>query len=221
MKNLCALLHHEIRLQARQKTEWASLLLFFVIVIILMPFALGPDAEILRRLAPGLIWLAALLMSLLSLDRLFVQDARDGTLDEMLTSSTPLETIVLAKILAQIFVMIAVLTLMSFPAAMLLGMDKQTLPTLILTFILGVPVLALLGGVAGALTVMLQRNAALMTLLLIPFYIPVLIFTVSACDAAATGSSATQPLLFLSALLALILPSAPFIIAASLRQGQG
>ena len=125
MKNSLTLLHHEIRLQARQKAEWASLLLFFVIVITLMPFALGADAEILRRLAPGLIWLAALLMSLLSLDRLFVQDARDGTLDEMLVSPAPLESIVLAKILAQILVMILVLALMSLPAALLLGMDAQ------------------------------------------------------------------------------------------------
>lgn len=221
MKNFCALLHHEIRLQVRQKAEWAALLLFFVIIIILMPFALGSDAEILRRLAPGLIWLSALLMSLLSLDRLFVQDARDGTLDEMLISPAPLESIILAKILAQILIMIVAITLMSFPAALLLGMDAQMLPTLILTFILGVPTLALLGGVTGALTVMLHRNVALMTLLLVPFYIPVLIFAVSACDAAALGVNAAQPLLFLASLLALILPSAPFIIAASLRQGQG
>jgi heme exporter protein B len=221
MKNFYALLRQEIRLQARQKTEWASLLLFFAIVIILMPFALGPEPEILRRLAPGLIWLAALLMSLLSLDRLFVQDARDGTLDEMLTSPVPLEATVFAKILAQILVMIAVLTLMVFPAALLLGMDAAVLPVLIVTFVLGVPVLALLGGIAGAVTVALSRNAALLTLLLIPFYIPVLIFTVSACDAAAVGGDPSQPLLFLSAILALILPPAPFIIAASLRQGQG
>jgi heme exporter protein B len=220
MKNFYALLLHEIRLQARQKTEWASLLLFFIIVIILTPFALGPAPEILSRLAPGLIWLAALLMSLLSLDRLFVQDARDGTLDEMLVSPVALESVVLAKILAQIFVMIAVLVLMSFPAAFLLGMEARVLPVLMLTFVLGVPVLALLGGVAGAVTVALNRNAALMTLLLIPFYIPVLIFTVSACDAASVGGNVLQPLLFLGAFLALILPSAPFIIAAALRQGQ-
>ena len=221
MKNFCALLRHEIRLQARQKTEWASLLLFFVIVIILMPFALGPEPEILTRLAPGLIWLAALLMSLLSLDRLFVQDARDGALDEMLLSPLTLELIVLVKILAQILIMIGALTLMVFPAALLLGMNARVLPVLILTFILAVPSLALLGGVAGAVTVALSRNAALMTLLLIPFYMPVLIFAVSACDAAGSGESAAQPLLFLAALLALILPSTPFIIAASLRQGQG
>ena len=220
MKAFLALLHHEIRLQARQKTEWASLLLFFVIVIILMPFALGPEPEILRRLAPGLIWLAALLMSLLSLDRLFVQDARDGTLDEMLTSPLALEIVILAKLLAQILVMLAVLGLMSLPAALLLGMEARVLPVLLASFLLGVPSLVLLGGVVGAVTVALHRGAALLTLLLVPFYIPILIFATSACTAI-EGSEAAQPLLFLAAFLALILPSAPFIIAASLRQGQG
>ena len=221
MKKFAALLGNEIRLHARQKTEWASLLLFFIIVIILMPFAIGPEPEILRRLAPGLIWLAALLMSLLSLDRLFVQDARDGTLDEMLTSPVALEILVFAKILAHILVMLAVLVVMLAPAALLLGLDVAVVPVLLATFALGVPVLALLGGMAGAVTVALSRNAALLTLLLVPFYIPVLIFAMSACDAAGAGGNVMQPLLFLGALLALILPSAPFIIAASLRHGQG
>jgi heme exporter protein B len=221
MNNFFNLLRHEIRLQVRQKTEWASLLLFFAIVIILMPFALGPEPEILRRLAPGLIWLAALLMGLMSLDRLFVQDARDGTLDQMLTSPSPLEVIVFAKILAQTLVVLAALVIMTPIAALLLGLDSAVLPTLIGTFVLGVPSLAFLGGIAGAVTVALNRNAALLTLLLIPFYIPILIFAVSACDAATTGVGACQPLLFLAAILTLILPASPFIIAASLRHGQG
>jgi heme exporter protein B len=221
MKNFFALLRCEIRLQMLHKTEWASLLLFFVIVIILMPFALGPEPEILRRLAPGLIWLAALLMGLLSLDRLFVQDARDGTLDQILTSPLPLESIIAAKLLAQILIMDVVLAVMTLPAALLLGMPAHMLPTLIMTFILGMPSLALVGGIGGAITVALNRNPALLTLLLIPFYIPVLIFAVSACDAAAMGFSPAQPLLFMGAILALILPASPFIIAASLRMGQG
>jgi len=221
MRLFLTLLHHELRLHTRQKAEWASLLLFFVIVILLMPFALGPEPDTLQRLAPGLIWIAALLMGLLSLDRLFVQDARDGMLDEILISPLPLELIVTAKIVAQILVMMAVLIVMSLPAAFLLGMNVCLLPILIVSFVLGIPVLALLGGIAGAITVALNRNAALLTLLLIPFYIPVLIFAVSACDAASTGGNTMQPLLFLAALLALIAPSAPFIIAASLRHSQG
>jgi heme exporter protein B len=221
MKNFLNLLCHELRLQVMQKTEWASLLLFFVIVVILMPFALGPEPEILRRLAPGLIWLAALLMVLLSLDRLFVQDVRDGTLDLMLTSAVALEIILLAKLGAQILVVLVMLVAMVPFAAMLLGLPLAVLPVLIASFALGVPSLVLIGGIGGAVTVALNRNAALLTLLLIPFYIPVLIFAVSACDAAAIGQSAAQPLLFLTAILALILPASPFIIAMSLRHGQG
>jgi len=217
MRSFISLFYHDIRLHMRHKTEWSSLVLFFAILIVLMPFALGPEPDILRRLAPGLIWLAALLMSLLSLDRLFVQDANDGTLDEMLTSPVALEAIIFTKLSAQVLVMIAVLAAMVLPAMLLLNMDTQILTTLLLTFILGVPPIVFLGGVAGALTIALKRNAALLTLLLIPFYIPILIFAVSACDAAASSLSPAQPLLFLAAFLALILPSAPVIIAASLR----
>ncbi len=212
---MLALLRHEIRLQARQKTEWAALLLFFVLVVILMPFALGPEPEMLRRLAPGLVWVAALLMGLLSLDRLFVQDARDGTLDEMLISPVPLAAIIFAKLAAHSVAIFVVLVVMLLPAALLLNMDVEVLPKLLATFVLGIPSLVLLGGIAGALTVALHRNAALLTLLLVPFYIPILIFAVSAC----TGDAA-QPLLFLGSILALLLPTAPLIIAASLRHTQ-
>jgi heme exporter protein B len=218
--NYFNLLRHELRIQARQKTEWASLFLFFAIVIMVMPFALGPEPDILRRLAPGLIWVAALLMGLLSLDRLFVQDARDGTLDQMLTSPMPLVVIIMAKLLAQMIAMLVALAVMIVPAALLLGMDMTVLPVLLATIIMGVPSLVLLGGIAGAMTIALQRNAALLTLLLIPFYIPILIFATSSCDMAGMGQDAAQPLLFLGAILVLLLPVAPLVIAASLRQGQ-
>jgi heme exporter protein B len=220
MRSFILLFYSEIKLHTRHKAEWASLLLFFSIVIVLMPFALGPEPELLQRLAPGLIWLAAILMSLLSLDRMFSEDARDGTLDEMLTSPFPLEGIVCAKICAQITVMIAALVVMTFPATILLSMNIQLLPVLFVTFVLGIPSVVMLGAIVGALTVALERNAALATLLLIPFYIPVLIFAVSACENPGS-TAATSSLLFLAAFLALLLPSAPFIIAGSLRQARG
>src|ERR1700728_2210453 len=94
-----SLLRHDLRLQFRRKNEWAALILFFMIVIILLPFAIGPDPDLLRRLAPGFIWLAALLMSLLALERLFVEDARDGTLDLMLLSKVPLALIVFVRLM--------------------------------------------------------------------------------------------------------------------------
>jgi heme exporter protein B len=221
MGSFAALLVQDLRLHIKRKTEQSTLLLFFIIVIILMPFALGPDPDILRRLAPGLMWLAVLLMSLLSFDHLFIQDVRDGTLDEMLISPMPLELIVSAKMAAQIIALLTTLLVMVLPAAFFLNMDIKTLPLLVLTLVLGIPSIVLLGGIVGSITVALTRNAALLTLLLIPFYIPILIFAVATCEAGSSGISVEQPLLFLSAILALILPTAPFIIAASLRQGQG
>jgi heme exporter protein B len=188
---------------------------------LLLPIAIGPEPELLRRLAPGLIWLAALLMSLLALEKLFVTDARDGTLDVMLLSPLPLPLIVFSKLLAQIFLMLLVLALMIFPAALLLGMNFSVLPVLLMSLALGVPVLVLLGGIVAAVTVGLQRNPALLTLLAIPFYIPVLVFAVAACDAVLTGTQVMPHLLLLGALLALLLPTAPFIITAALRNAEG
>lgn len=215
------LLRHDLRLQARHKNEWAALILFFFIVILLMPFALGPEPELLRRLAPGFIWIAALLMSLLALERLFIDDARDGTLDLLLLSPLPLAQIAAFRLAAQAVSMLLALIFMTALAAFMLGMDMRVLPVLAASLALGIPVLVLLGGIISAVTIGLRRHPAMLTLLLIPFYIPVLVFAVGACDAAAMGSSPAPHLLLLGALFALLSPLSPFIIAASLRQGQG
>jgi heme exporter protein B len=217
MKNFFRLLRHDLRLHMRSSSEWASLILFFLIVIFLLPFALGPEPDLLRRLAPGLIWLAALLMSLLSLEKLLVQDSRDGTLDLMRLSPLPLPLLIAAKLWAQSLAMLAALSAMLFPAAILLDMPWASMPVLALTFVLGVPVLVQLGGIIAAITIGLARNPALLTLLLIPFYTPVLIFATSACDAVAAGASPQPHLLLLAALLVVTLP-APLLIAAILRQ---
>ncbi len=217
MNSFLRLMRCDLRLQMRNRVEWASLVLFFTIVILLLPFTLGPEPDLLRRLAPGLIWLAALLMNLLSLDRVFLQDARDGTLDLMVLSPLPLPVVVFSKMAAQSVMMIVALLIMLFPAALLLGMDAALLPVLALTLVLGVPSLVLLGGVMGSITLLLNRNAALLTVLLVPFYIPIIIFATGACDAAALGASPESNLLLLAALLALIVPTAPFVIAAALR----
>ncbi len=175
----------------------------------------------LRRLAPGFIWLAALLMGLLALERLFVEDARDGTLDLMLLSPLPLPLTVAIRLAAQTAVMLAALAFVTILATLMLGMNLAVLPVLAASLALGVPVLVLLGGIMGAVTVGLRRHPALLTLLLIPLYIPVLIFAVAACDAAGMGASPAPHLLLLGALLAVLLPVSPFVIAASLRNGQG
>src|SRR3984957_16993610 len=127
MRSLMSLIFHEMRLHMRQLSEWIALVLFFLIVILLLPFTLGPEPDLLRRLAPGLIWLAALLMSLLALEKLFVADARDGTLDLMLLSPIPLPILVFSKLSAQILAMLLVLALMIFPAALLLGIGFKVI----------------------------------------------------------------------------------------------
>lgn len=211
----------EMRLHARQPAEWAALVLFFLIVILLLPFAIGPEPDLLRRLAPGFIWLAALLMSLLALEKIFVADARDGTLDLLLLSPLPLPVLVFGKLLAQVAMMLAALMLVIAPAALMLGMNLSVVPVLLASLVLGVPALVFVGGMAGAVTVALHRNTALLTLLLAPFYIPILIFAVSACDAALMSETAAPYLLLLGAYLALFLPIAPFVVAAALRHAQG
>jgi len=215
------LLRHDLRLQMRRPGEWAALVLFFIAIILLVPFTVGPEPELLRRLAPGLIWLATLLMSLLALDRLFVDDARDGTLDLILLSPLPLPLIVAVRLAAQTAMMLLALMLVVLPAILMLGMNVIVLPVLALGFMLGIPVLVLLGGIMSAVTISLRRHPAMLTLLLIPFYIPALIFAVAACDAVASGVSPLPHLLLLAAMLALLLPTAPFVIAAALRNGQG
>lgn len=215
------LLRHDLRLQPRRTGEWAALVLFFVIVILLLPFALGPEPELLRRLAPGLIWLAVLLMCLLALERLFIDDARDGTLDLMLLSPVPLPLIVFIRLIGQTAMVFLALAVVAIPAVFMLGMNTDVLPVLLLGFLLGVPVMICLGGIMAAVTISLRRHPALLTLLLIPFYIPVLIFAVAACDAVALGASPAPHLYLLGALLALLLPASPFIIASALRNGQG
>ena len=218
MKQLLSLIWCDLRLLARHKSEWATLMLFFVTVIVLLPFALGPEPELLRRLSSGLIWIAVLLMSLLSLDKLFLQDARDGTLDLMRLSPIPLPLIAFSKVMAQIILILAGLLLMLPLAALLLNMESQQLFILAISLLLGVPSLVLMGGIVAAVTVAVQRGTALLTLLLTPFYIPILIFAVAATDAASIGASVRPQLLLEAAILCFLLPFAPLLTAAALQQ---
>lgn len=220
MSGFWGLMAADIRLHRRQMTGWAALLLFFLVVILLLPFALGPEPGLLKRLAPGLIWLAVLLMSFLALERLFIEDARDGTLDLLLLSDVPLPLIVFSRLAALALMILLALVFVLPLAALLLGMSLAVLPVLLLSLLLGVPSLVLLGGIAGGITVALNRHPALLTVLLVPFYIPVLIFAAAACDAALLGVSALPHLLLLGAVLVFLLPVAPFVIAAALRNAQ-
>lgn len=193
-------------------------MLFFLIIVLMLPFAIGPDPELLRRLAPGLIWIAALLMNLLALDRLFVQDERDGTLDLLMLSPIPLSALVASRLLAQTLAMLVALLPMTFVASIMLNISSDVLSILSLTILTGIPSLVALGGLLSAITATLRRNPALLTALLLPLAVPILVFATGACDAAASGTSPKQPLLLLVAITAALLPTSPFIIAAALRQ---
>ncbi len=217
--NLFLLLAYELRLNARRKAEWATLVLFFILVVAMLPFAVGPDKETLRRLGPGLIWLAAALMNLLALERLFAPDERDGTLDMMLLSPLPLPLLVAVRLAAHSLSLIATLAAALPLAALFMGgMDTATIGVLAASLALGAPLITAMGGVMAAITLAAKRGAALLLLLLTPFYVPVLIFAVSAADAAAGGASAAPHLLLLAAMNALLVPLSPFAIAAALEK---
>lgn len=215
---LFSILRRDLAQHFRRPAEGAALVLFFLIVVLILPFAIGPDPELLRRLAPGLIWIAALLMNLLALDRMFVQDERDGTLDLLLLSPVPLPSLVASKLAAQTLATLSALIPMTLIAGIMLNISAEVLPVLAATILAGVPCLVMLGGLLSAVTATLRRNPALLTALLIPLAIPILVFATGACDAAATGVSPLQPLLLLAAICAALLPTAPFAIAAALRQ---
>ncbi|MGE3624238.1 MAG: heme exporter protein CcmB [Bdellovibrionales bacterium] len=220
MKLFFQLLLSDLRLHRRRLAEWSALVLFFIVIVVLLPFAVGPDAELLRRLGPGLIWLAVLLMSFLTLEKFFIADARDGTLDLMLLAPMPLPLVLLARLTAETCMLAGGLAFALIPATLLLDIDSAVLPVLVASLALGVPALVLLGGLAGAITAGLPRNPSLLIVLLAPFYIPVLIFSVAACDAAALGMTALPALCLLAAFLAVLMPAAPFVIAAALRNCQ-
>jgi heme exporter protein B len=210
-------LRRDLLLAARGHTELALPLLFYVLVATLVPLAVSPDAATLARLAPGIIWVGALLATLLSLDRLFRSDFEDGTLDLLLLSPAPLPLLVIAKVLAHWLATGLPLLLVSPLLALLLALPDGALGTLTATLALGTPVLSLIGAVGVALTVSVRRGGALLALLVLPLYVPVLIFGANAVAAAADGLPVTGQLYMLGAFLALSLSLAPLAAAGALR----
>jgi heme exporter protein B len=210
-------LRRDLLLAARGHTELALPLLFYVLVVTLVPLAVSPDAATLARLAPGIIWVGALLATLLSLDRLFRSDFEDGTLDLLLLSPAPLPLLVAAKVLAHWLATGLPLLLVSPLLALLLALPDGALGTLVATLALGTPVLSLIGAVGVALTVSVRRGGALLALLVLPLYVPVLIFGANAVAAAADGLPVTGQLYMLGSFLALSLSLAPVAAASALR----
>ncbi len=211
------LLKRDLTLSIRRRAEAVNPLLFFVIVITLFPLGVGARPQLLQAIAPGVIWVAALLATMLSLDSMFRSDFEDGSLEQLLLSAHPVSVLVLAKVGAHWLVTGAPLMLVAPLLAALLGLPSQGMLTLLITLLLGTPVLSLIGAIGVALTVGLRRGGIILSLLVLPLYVPILIFASNAVELAATGISVTPQLSLLAALLALALTLAPLPTAAALR----
>ena len=212
------LLRRELLLAFRQGGEIGLALGFFVLAVVLFPLGVGPEAEMLRRIGAGIIWVAALLAAVLSLDRLFAADHVDGNLDQLALSAMPLEGVVLAKCVAHWVTTGLPLTVISPFLAELVDLDPAMIPLLALGLLIGTPALSLLGAIAAALTLGARRPGILSSLLVLPLYLPVLIFGAGAVEAGIAGTGARPHLLLLGALTLAALPLAPLASAAALRQ---
>ena len=212
-----ALIRRDVLIALRRRAEMANPLLFFLMVCTLFPLGIGPEPTRLAALAPGVIWVVALLACLLASDGLFRTDFDDGSLEQMLLSPASTYLLALAKSVAHWLVTGLPLVLMSPLLAVLLQLSTQAIPTLCFSLLLGTATLSLVGAIGAALTVGLRRGGLLISLIVLPLYIPVLIFGASAVQAAADNSTNSGQLAVLGALLALALPLSPLAVAASLR----
>ena len=211
------LIHRELLMAFRQRADILNPLWFFLIVITLFPLGIGPEPQLLARIAPGIIWVAALLAAMLSLERLFRDDFADGALEQMMLMPHPLGLLALAKVTAHWLLTGLPLLLVSPLIAVLLSLDVNTWLAMAATLALGTPILSLLGAVGVALTVALRKGGVLLSLLILPLYIPVLIFATSAIDAAGLGLPCSGQLAILGAMLVGALIMTPFAVSASLR----
>ena len=217
LATLRTVIHRDLLLALRRRSDVATVLLFFVIVVSLFPLGVGPEPNLLRAIAPGVIWVAALLSGMLALARLFAADFADGTLEQMLVGPTPLGFIVTGKVVAHWLVSGLPLVLIGPVLALQFDLNQSALGVLALSLLIGTPVLSLVGGIGAALTLGLRGGGVLIALLVLPLYVPVLIIGALALDAAAAGLSALPHLLLLLALLVLAAAFTPWATAASLR----
>jgi heme exporter protein B len=211
------LLKRDLTLAYRRRAELVNPLLFFVLVTAMFPLGIGNDPKLIEAVGPGVIWVAALLAALLSLDAMFRSDYDDGALEQFMLSAHPVSVLVLAKVLAHWLVTGLPLFIAAPLLAILLNIPAEAIPTLMLTLVLGTPVLSLIGSVGVALTVGLRRGGVILSLLILPLYVPVLIFATDAVKTAIVGIPTTAQLSILSAMLVGSLVLAPLATAASLR----
>jgi heme exporter protein B len=207
----------DLLLAMRRRSDVATALLFFVVVASLFPLGIGAEPELLRAVAPGVIWVAALLSSLLSLGRLFESDHADGTLEQLLLGAAPLGIIAVAKVAAHWLVAGLPLVAIAPLLALQYGLRADLYGVLALSLALGTPVLSLIGGIGAALTLGLRGGGVLIALLVLPLYVPVLILGAGAVEMAAAGLAPGAQLLLLAAALVVAAAFAPWAIAAALR----
>lgn len=217
LATMASLAARDVRLAWRRKADTLGAAVFFIIVASLFPLGVGPEPQLLLRMGAGIVWVAALLASMLSMPRLFADDAADGTLEQLLLSATPLPLLVLAKVAAHWLVSGLLLVVVAPLLAVQYGLPAEQIGVLVLSLLLGTPVLSLVGAVGAALTVGVRGAAVLLALLVLPLVTPVLIFGAGAVEAVGAGLSPAPHLSLLGAMLALALFGAPWAAAVALR----
>jgi heme exporter protein B len=212
-----SIIYRDLLVAMRRRSDVAVALLFFVIVVSLFPLGVGPEPALLSSIAPGVIWVAALLSSLLSLERLFAADHADGTLEQLALSSAPLGVVVSAKAFAHWVVSGLPLVAIAPLLALQYGLPPSLYGVLALSLLLGTPVLSMIGAIGAALTLGLRGGGVLLALLVLPLFVPILVLGAGSVEMAAAGLGGGGQLLLLAAMLVLAAAFAPWAIAAALR----
>ncbi len=212
-----AVIRRDLILAFRRRAEVANPVFFFILVVTLFPLGIGAQPRLLQAMAPGIIWVSALLAVMLSLDSLFRSDFDDGSLEQMLLSSHPLTILVFAKIIAHWMVTGLPLLLVAPLLAVFLGLPEQALGTLLITLVLATPVLSLIGSIGVSLTVGLRRGGMILSLLVLPLYVPVLIFASNAVEMAGNGLEVDAQINILIAIFFMSVVLAPLPAAAALK----
>lgn len=212
-----SIVRRELLIAFRRQADVFNPLWFFIIVITLFPLSIGPEPNLLARIAAGIVWVAALLSALLSLERLFRDDFQDGSLEQMMLMPVPLPVVVISKVIAHWLLTGLPLILISPLLAILLSLDFNTWLAVVLTLLVGTPTLSFIGAIGVALTVGLQKGGVLLSLLVLPLYIPILIFATSAIDAASLGVAYNGQIAILGAMFMGAFTLTPFAIGAALR----
>ena len=210
-------IRRDLLLAMRRRADVLTILVFFILVVSLFPLGVGPEMDMLRKMAPGVLWVAALLASMLSLGRLFSADYLDGTLEQMLLVPQSLSVLVLGKMIAHWLVSGLPLVLMAPVLGLQFDMSVQGLMVLMASLLMGTPILSMLGAIGAALTLGLRGGGVLLSLLVLPLCIPVLIFGTGAVEAVASGLSVVSNLSLIAALLMLCLVFTPWVAAQALR----